>query len=90
MEELRHQYPVEPMCRLPGVSVGGYYAWRRRKPSLRAQQEVRLEAEIQAVHRRTGETCGPEQLQKDLAEHGVQVGLHRIRRLRKKPGVRCK
>ena len=73
-----------------GVSASGYYAWRRRKPSLRAQQEPRLVAEIQAAHRRTRETCGPERLQKDLAEHGVQVGLHRIRRLRKKLGLRCK
>lgn len=90
MEELRHQYPVPSMYRLLGVSASGYYAWRRRAPSLRAQQEPRLEAEIQAAHRRTRETCGPERLQKDLAEHGVQVGLHRIRRLRKKPRLRCK
>lgn len=90
MEELRHQYPVPPMCRLLGVSASGYYAWWRRKPSLRAQQEPRLEAQIQAAHRRTRETCGPERLQKDLAQNGVQVGLHRIRRLRKKLGLRCK
>jgi putative transposase len=90
IEELRHQYPLLPMCRQLGVSASGYYAWRRRKPSLRAQQELRLEAEIQAAHLRTRETCGPERLQKDLAEHGVQIGLHRIRRLRKKLGLRCK
>ncbi len=90
MEELRHQHPVPAMCRLLGVSASGYYAWRRRKPSLRARQEPRLEAEIQAAHRRTRETCGPERLQKELAAHGVQVGLHRIRKLRKKLGLRCK
>lgn len=90
MEELRHQYPVPTMCRLLGMSSSGYYAWRHRKPSLRSQQEPRLEAEIRAAHGRTRETCGPERLQRDLAEHGVQVGLHRIRRLRKKLGLRSK
>jgi putative transposase len=90
MEELRHQHPVPPLCRLLGVSASGYYVWRRRKPSLRTQQEPRMGAEIQAAHRQTQETCGPQRLQKDLAEHGVQVGLHRIRRLRKKLGLRCK
>jgi putative transposase len=78
------------MCRVLDVSTSGYYAWHGRKPSRHAQQEPRLEAEIRAAHRRTRETCGPERLQKDLAEHGVEVGLHRIRRLRKELGLRCK
>lgn len=90
IEQLRPQYPLPPMCRLLGVSASGYYAWRARKPSQRAQQEPRLEAEIRAAHRRTRETCGPERLQKDLADHGVKIGLHRIRRLRRKLGLRCK
>ncbi len=33
---------------------------------------------------------GPERLQRDLADHGVAVGVHRIRRLRKKLGLKCK
>ena len=89
MEELRRQYPVPAMCRLLGVSASGYYACRRRKPSPRARQESRLEAEIHAAHRRTHETSGPERLQKAWPRM-VQVRLHRIRRLRKKPGLRCK
>ncbi len=46
--------------------------------------------EIKAAHRRTRETCGPERLQADLAAHGVKVGIFRIRRIRKKLGLRCK
>ena len=49
-----------------------------------------LEAEITDAHQRTRETCGPERLQADLSDNGVQVGLHRTRRIRKKPGLRCK
>ena len=33
---------------------------------------------------------GPERLQCDLAENGIQVGICRIRRIRKKLGIRCK
>ena len=29
-------------------------------------------------------------MQKHLAEHGVQLGVHRIKRLRKKLGLRCR
>ena len=72
------------------VSPSGYYAWLKRKPSKHAQEEARLEIEIKAAHKRTRETCGPERLQKDLAEHGIKVGSSRIRRIRKKLGIRCK
>lgn len=41
-------------------------------------------------HRRTRETCGAERLQRDLAEHGVEVGVCRIKRIRKKLGLKCK
>jgi transposase InsO family protein len=72
------------------LSSSGYYAWLNRKPSKRAQEEGRLEVEIKAAHKRTRETCGPERLQQDLREHGVKVGVCRIRRIRKKLGIRCK
>ena len=49
-----------------------------------------MEVEIKAAHTRTRETCGPERLQHDLADHGVQVGVCRIKRIRKKLGIRCK
>jgi transposase InsO family protein len=49
-----------------------------------------LEVEIKASHQRTRETYGPERLQRDLKEQGVSVGICRIRRIRKKLGIRCK
>lgn len=86
---MRQDYPVPPMCRLLGVSVSGYYAWRKRSPSLRARQEPRLEVEVLAAHKRARESFGSERLQKHLDERGVQLGVHRINRLRKKLGLRC-
>lgn len=90
IEHMRRDYPVPPMCRVLGVSVSGYYAWRNRKPSERTQQEPRLEAEVLAAHQRTRESFGPERLQQHLEERGVRIGVHRIRRLRRKLGLRCK
>lgn len=90
MQKLRLTYPIDLLCRVLEVSRSGYYAWRTRPPSKRSREEGRLEAEIRAAHTRTRETCGPERLQKDLAAHGVTVGIHRIRRIRKKCGIRCK
>jgi hypothetical protein len=46
---MRQDYPV-PHVPLDGVSVSGYYAWRKRTPSPRALQEARLETEVLAAH----------------------------------------
>jgi len=90
IKEMRLRYSIPQLCSLLGVSPSGYYRWVRGKPSRRAQEEARLEVEIKAAHRRTRETFGPQRLQHDLSEHGVKAGVCRIRRIRKKLGIRCK
>ncbi len=90
MKEMRLHYPIPEMRRVLGVSPSGYYAWVKRPLSKRAREETRLEIEIKAAHKRTRQTCGPERLQRDLAEHGVQAGICRIKRIRKKLGICCK
>jgi len=90
MKEMRLHYSVAAMSCVLGVSPSGYHAWEGRPLSKRAQEEVRLEVEIKAAHKRTRKTFGPERLQRDLAEHGVHVGVCRIKRIRKKLGIHCK
>lgn len=90
IHKMRLQYPVQFMCRIYEVSASGYYASKNRPPSKRTQENQRLEIEIKVSHKRTRETHGPERLQKDLAAHGVNVGVCRIKRIRKKLGIKCK
>jgi transposase InsO family protein len=90
MKEMRLQYPVPMMCRAYDVSASGYYAYVSRPLSKRTREDARLEVEIKAAHKRTRQVCGAESLQKDLADNGVQVGVCRIKRIRKKLGIRCK
>jgi putative transposase len=90
MQELRLKYPVPLMSRLLGVSTSGYYAWQGRPLSRHDREELRLEVEIKAAHKRTRQVYGPERLQNDLREHGIQVGICRIKRIRRKLGLRCK
>ena len=90
IDELRQQFPVSAMSRLLGVHESGYDAWRKRPPSPRAQENVRLEVHIQVAHERTRQTYGPERLQADLADRSIKVGVHRIVRIRGKLGLRCK
>ena len=84
IKRLRFRCSAPFLCRVLNVSASGYYSWLNRKSSNRAQEDGRLEVEIQAAHKRTRQTCGPDRLQKDLADYGVQIGIYRIRKIRKK------
>ena len=90
MRQMRLHYPIPLISRILKVSTSGFYAWRDRPLSKWARDEARLEVEIRAAHKRTRRTYGAERLQHDLAEHGIQVGICRIKRIRRKLGIRCK
>jgi len=87
---MRRQFPIATMCRALEVSESGYHAWHVRPPSPRAQENARFAVEIKAAHERSRQTYGPERLQAELADHGVKVGVHRIKRLRKELGLACR
>jgi putative transposase len=72
------------------VTTSGYYAWVKRPLTIWQQEEMRLELEIIAAHKRTRQTYGPERLQQDLADNGVFVSVYRIKRIRRKLGLRCR
>ena len=90
MKGLRLNYPVQLLRRVLRVSAGGYYSWLGRPLSKWAREESRLEVEIRAADKRTRQVYGAEKLQHDLEEHGIRVGICRIKRIRKKLGIRCK
>jgi transposase InsO family protein len=90
MKQMRFKYGIGVMSYVLRVSKSGYYQWLHRKPSNRTLEEAKLEIEIKAAHKRTRQTFGPERLQHELKEQGVKVGICRIRRIRKKLGIRCK
>jgi putative transposase len=90
MRQMRLNYPLPLLGLMLKVSLSGYYGWLDRPLSKRAREELRLELEIKAAHRCTRQTYGAERLQHELAEHGVRVGVCRLKRLRRKLGIRCR
>ena len=75
IRELRFAYCIALLCRVLEVTTSGYYAWFKRPLTLRQREEMRLELEIRAAHKRTRQTYGPERLQRDLADNGVFVSV---------------
>jgi putative transposase len=90
IKQLRPEFPIPLLCQSLEVSPSGYYTWLKRPDSPRQKEETRLAVEIKAAHKRNRESYGPERLQTDLADHGIRVGVHRIKRIRRAHGIRCK
>lgn len=74
-------YPIRRVSRVLGVSPSGFYAWRKRPPSKREQEDKVLAEEIKKIHQRSKGTYGAPRIHAELAEQGWHVGRKRVARL---------
>ena len=81
------RFRVATMARVLGVSPSGYYAWRQRPPSARAQADAELTDRVRAIHARSRSTYGAPRIHAELAEDGVAVGRKRVARLMRTAGI---
>jgi putative transposase len=75
------------MCRVLGVSPSGYYAWRARGPSRRAQVNARLVERIRAIHKDSRENYGSPNIHAELVDEGWRVNRKRVARLMRVYGI---
>ena len=76
------------MCRVLKVSTSGYYAWRNRPPSKRAQKDAMLTEKIREIHDWSRSTYGSPRVHAALQDEGIRVGKKRVARLMKEAGLR--
>jgi putative transposase len=69
------------MCRILGVSPGGYYARQKRAPSARARADAELSGHIAEIHRYSRATYGAPRIHAELRAQGIRVGCKRVARL---------
>ena len=81
MKANQAELPVHTMCRVLRVSCSGFYAWRDRPLSCRAQQDAALTRRIEQLHALSGQTYGSPNIHADLRDEGVRVGRKRVARL---------
>ncbi len=83
-------YPVATMCRVLGVSPGGYYAWRNRPTSTRALSDEVLTRRIRAIHesKESDGTYGAPRIHVALVEMKIRVSRNRVARLMREAGIR--
>ena len=75
------------MARVLGVSTSGYYAWRRRPASARAQADADLTARAKEIHTRSRGTYGTPRVHAELAAAGVAVSRKRVARVMRAAGI---
>ncbi len=84
-EKARH--PVRILCRTLGVSRAGFYAFHRRRPSIRARGDAVLAGHIGTVHGESRGTYGAPRIHAELRFRGLRCGLKRIARLMRTAGL---
>jgi len=80
-------HKIATMCRVLEVSTSGYYAWRKRPASKRAQADVVLLRQIRTAHEVSRGTYGAPRVHAELAAAGIRVGRKRVARLMWAAGV---
>lgn len=81
------RYPVSLMCRVLGVSRSGYYAWKTRPLSTKAQKDAHLLQRIRASFANSRHTYGSPRIHSDLIEEGEIVGHNRVARIMREHGI---
>jgi transposase InsO family protein len=90
IEAEKATFPVRALCRALEVSPSGYYAWRARRPSARAQQEVGLRHAIRVAHAESRGCYGSPRVHYAVRASGYAVGRNRVIRLMRAEGLRAR
>jgi len=89
IDEKKADMPIDRKCALFGVSVSGYYAWKRRQPSRRQRDDMVYLAHIRCQFRLSHETYGSPRMHVELCEEGLSIGRHRVARLMRENGLKA-
>ena len=83
----RAAFPVRTLCRVAGVAASGFYAWLRRRPGRRREDDRRVGERIAAIVAASRRTYGSPRVHAELRAEGVRVGRKRVARLMREGGL---
>jgi len=75
------------LCRVLGVTRQGYYAWKKRKPSPRAQRKEELVAKVKAAHQQSRRTYGSPRVFHELKADQVKVCENTVAKYMREEGL---
>jgi len=88
----RHEgrYPIAVMCAVLEIRASGYYAWRSRPVSERAQADEALKVHIVEVWAANRKAYGSPRVTKSLQAQGQVCGKNRVARLMAESGLKAR
>ena len=86
----RDEFPVRLMCRVLGVSVAGFYAYRQRPLSWRRVIDEVLMAHVRMAFAASHERYGAPRVLQELQAEGFPTSQKRVARLMREAGLRAR
>jgi len=80
-------YPIVTLCRVLKVAQSGYYAWKKRQPSRRHQEDAQLAHTIEHAFAQGRAVYGSPRIHAALGRQGIACGRKRVARLMHQLGL---
>jgi putative transposase len=87
VEALRNEYPVSVLCETLGVSLSGYYGWKKRPMSQHQREDQQLAEHIHAVYHACRQVYGSPRMHAELRDQGIPCSRKRVARLMRERGL---
>jgi putative transposase len=83
MQAHEQEFAVTRMCKVLGVRRSGYYAWKRRPLSPRAQDDITLLLKVKDAFEKNRKVYGSRRIQHYLGRKGTPCSRYRVSKLMK-------
>jgi putative transposase len=88
IEKHQGQYSVSRLCLMLGIKRSSFYAWKKRKPSLREKDNQALIEHIRRVHKKYRKIYGSPRVYVQLKKEEILCSKKRVARLMRQDGLK--
>jgi putative transposase len=88
IDEHRHRWGIEPICRVLPIASSTYYAFKARPTSQRALRDEEFKAEVLRVWKVNFRVYGADKVWAQLNREGIAVARCTVERLMRELGIR--
>ena len=88
IDSQRHEYPLQALCGLLGVSTSGYADWKAGGGPTQWLSDGQLLMLIRSIHAESKQAYGSPRVTAELKGRGIPVSRERVRRLMQAHGIR--